>query len=348
MKSKLTVVILLVAYVVLLALAQTFLRDYHMRLLLQFGLTAIVALGVNLTNGYTNIFSLGFGGTMLVAGYATALLTLPLWYKEKFLDLPLWLETLNLPFPVAMVIAGLLGMLASIVLLLPAFRLRGQYFILASMGVNIVMENLAENVRWLTHGNLGIREIPRETNIWWTFGLLAVVVYSLYRLMKSRHGRALQVISKDQELAGVMGVNVVRYKVLSFAVGSFISSVGAVLLCHQLLIINPKLFSLSYVFLVIAMIAIGGSGTLSGPILGTAIMIIGTALLTPLQEGFTMLGMKVPPFFGAINVFTAIVLVLVMIFRSQGIMNGREIWQVWPFCRNGAKNNGASPPDSAL
>ncbi len=86
MKSKVTVVVLLIAYVFLLVLADLYLRDYHMRLLLQFGLTAIVALGVNLTNGYTNIFSLGFGGTMLVAGYTTALLTLPLWYKERFLE----------------------------------------------------------------------------------------------------------------------------------------------------------------------------------------------------------------------------------------------------------------------
>lgn len=333
MTGKGKYILLLLGYIGVLALAEMYLRDYHMRLLLQFGVTAIVASGVNLTNGYTNIFSLGFGGTMLVAGYATALLTLPVWYKEQFLDLPLWLEQLNLPFFAAMIIAALLGMLASIVLLLPAFRLRGQYFILASMGVNIVMENLAENVRWLTHGNLGIREIPKETNIWWVFGILAVVLYCLYRLMKSRHGRALQVISKDQELAGVMGINVVRYKVLSFAVGSFISSVGAVLLCHQLLIINPKLFNLSYVFMVIAMIAIGGTGTLSGPILGTVILTVGTALLTPLQEGFMLFGLKVPPSFGAINVFTAAVLVLVIIFRSKGLMNGREVWQLWPFKR---------------
>lgn len=337
MKAKITVILLLIVYVTFMALAQNFLSDYYTRVLLGFGIYAIVASGVNLTNGYTNIFSLGFGGTMLVAGYTTALLTIPLWYKEKFLNLPMWLQTINLPFSVAMVIACILGMLASIVLLLPAFRLRGQYFILASMGVNIVFENLAENVSWLTHGNAGIREIPKETNVWWVFGILAVVLYCLYRLMKSRHGRALQVISKDQELAGVMGVNVVRYKVLSFAVGSFISSVGAVLFCHQLLIINPKLFDLSRVFLIIAMIAIGGSGTLTGPVIGAAILTIGTEILTPLQEGFSLFGMKVPPSFGAINVFTAVVLVLVMIFRSQGIMNGREIWQVWPFNRAKSK-----------
>lgn len=330
MNGKIKFLIGIVIYFVLLWLAQNFLRDYHLRLLVQFGLTAIVALGVNLTNGYTNIFSLGFGGTMLIAGYTTALLTLPVEYKAQFLKLPLWLEQLTVPFPIAMLAAGCLGMLASIILLLPAFRLRGQYFILASMGINIVVENLAENVRWLTHGNIGLRGIPMYTNIWWVFGLLAVTLYCLHRLMQSKHGRALVVISKDQELAGVMGINVVRYKVLSFAVGSFISGIGAALWCHQVLMINPKAFSLLYVFQLIAMIAIGGIGTLSGPVIGAAILMIGTELITPLQEGFTVFGMTVPPAFGAINVFTAVLLIIIMIFRPKGLMNGKELWEHFP------------------
>jgi branched-chain amino acid transport system permease protein len=322
----------LAALVALIWAAQNFLRDYHLRLLIQFGLTAIVATGVNLTNGYANIFSLGFGGTMLVAGYATALMTLPIHYKRQFLDLPAWLEHLSLPFPAAILIAAFLGMLASIILLLPAFRLRGQYFILASMGVNIVMENLSENVRWLTHGNLGLRGLPQYTNIWWVFGILLVTVYGLHRLMKSRHGAALRVIAKDQDLAGVMGINVPLYKALAFALGSFITSLGAVLWCHQILIINPKAFSLVYVFQIVAMIAIGGAGTLTGPILGAAILMIGTEMLTPLQEGFTIFGLTVPPAFGAINVFTAVLLTVIMIFRHRGIMNGRELGGLrWPF-----------------
>ncbi len=339
MPRKVKYLIGFLVYLGLLWLAQAYLRDFYLRLLIQFGLTAVVATGVNLTNGYTNIFSLGFGGTMLVAGYTTALLTLPVSYKEQFLDLPLWLERLTLPFPLAMLIAGVLGMLASIVLLLPAFRLRGQYFILASIGINIVMENIAENMRWLTHGNLGLRTIPQFTNIWWVFGILTLTVYCLHQLMKSRHGRALQVISKDQELAGVMGINVVRYKVLSFAVGSFISSIGAVLWCHQILIINPKAFSLMYVFQLVAMIAIGGIGTLSGPIIGAAILMIGTELLTPLQEGFTLFGATVPPVFGAINVFIAALLILVMIFRPKGVLNGKEIWQWLPELFAGRKKD---------
>ena len=136
---------------------------------------------------------------------------------------------MQVSFPVAMLCGGIFAMLSSVVLLLPAFRLRGQYFILASMGVTIVTGNLAENFRSFTHGDMGLRSIPAFTNIWWTYGILVAVIYCIHRLMESKYGRALAAISRDPELAGVMGIDIARYTMLSFAVGSFITGVGAVL-----------------------------------------------------------------------------------------------------------------------
>ncbi|HOB43862.1 MAG TPA: branched-chain amino acid ABC transporter permease [Bacillota bacterium] len=312
----------------LLWLADTSLRGYYLRLVVLVGVTSIIALGVNVINGYTNIFSLGFGGTMMVAAYTTALLTLPVSYKKAVLHLPSWLEGLQLAFPVAIIIAGLLAVVASVILLLPAFRLEGQYFILASMGVNIVMGNLAENLRGLTHGDMGLRNIPAYTNIWWAYGILVLVIFFIYRLMQSRYGRALRTIGKDQTLAAVMGINVVRYKILSFAVGSFITGIGAALWVHLVLTMNPKAFGLVYVFNVVAMLAIGGIGTISGTLLGVTILTVGAELFAPLQEGIILLGVRIPPVFGLVNVLTALLLIVIMIYRPRGLMGGREIWDV--------------------
>ncbi|HPJ26330.1 MAG TPA: branched-chain amino acid ABC transporter permease [Synergistaceae bacterium] len=312
----------------LLWLADTSLRGYYLRLVILVGVTSIIALGVNVTNGYTNIFSLGFGGTMMVAAYTTALLTLPVSYKKAVLHLPSWLEGLQVAFPVAIILAGLLAVVASVVLLLPAFRLEGQYFILASMGINIVMGNLAENLRGLTHGDMGLRNIPAYTNIWWAYGILVLVIFFIYRLMQSRYGRALRTIAKDQTLAAVMGINVVRYKILSFAVGSFITGIGAALWVHLVLTMNPKAFGLVYVFHVVAMLAIGGIGTISGTLLGVTILTVGAELIAPLQEGITLLGVHIPPVFGLVNVLMALLLIVIMIYRPRGLMGGREIWDV--------------------
>ncbi|HOO64606.1 MAG TPA: branched-chain amino acid ABC transporter permease [Synergistaceae bacterium] len=312
----------------LLWLADTSLRGYYLRLVILVGVTSIIALGVNVTNGYTNIFSLGFGGTMMVAAYTTALLTLPVSYKKAVLHLPSWLEGLQVAFPVAIILAGLLAVVASVVLLLPAFRLEGQYFILASMGINIVMGNLAENLRGVTHGDMGLRNIPAYTNIWWAYGILVLVIFFIYRLMQSRYGRALRTIAKDQTLAAVMGIHVVRYKILSFAVGSFITGIGAALWVHLVLTMNPKAFGLVYVFHVVAMLAIGGIGTISGTLLGVTILTVGAELIAPLQEGITLLGVHIPPVFGLVNVLMALLLIVIMIYRPRGLMGGREIWDV--------------------
>ena len=312
----------------LLWLADTSLRGYYLRLVILVGVTSIIALGVNVTNGYTNIFSLGFGGTMMVAAYTTALLTLPVSYKKAVLHLPSWLEGLQVAFPVAIILAGLLAVVASVILLLPAFRLEGQYFILASMGINIVMGNLAENLRGVTHGDMGLRNIPAYTNIWWAYGILVLVIFFIYRLMQSRYGRALRTIAKDQTLAAVMGIHVVRYKILSFAVGSFITGIGAALWVHLVLTMNPKAFGLVYVFHVVAMLAIGGIGTISGTLLGVTILTVGAELIAPLQEGITLLGVHIPPVFGLVNVLMALLLIVIMIYRPRGLMGGREIWDV--------------------
>ena len=88
---------------------------------------------------------------------------------------------------------------------------------------------------------------------------------------------------------------------------------------------NPKAFNLVYVFQIVAMLAIGGIGTISGALVGAGVLTFGAELLAPVQEGFTVMGLRIPPVFGLDNVLMAILLVLIMIYKPRGIMNGREL-----------------------
>lgn len=315
----------LTIYVGLLFLADTFLRGFYLQLVRLFGINSIIALGVNITNGYTNIFSLGFGGVMLAAAYTSSILTLPIGYKEAALHLPFWLARIQWPFVPSLLVAAIVAVIASSVLVLPAFRLKGHYFILTSIGVNIVIANLAENLRSFTQGAQGLRNIPAFTNTWWVYGILLLTVFFIWRLIHSKYGRALITISKDQGLAAVMGINVVRYKIYSFVIGSFIVGVGGVLWVHLIVSINPQVFNLAFVFQIIAMLAIGGIGTISGAILGAAIVTFLTEILLPIQEGFSLFSLQVPPLIGLVNLLMAILLIVIMIYRPDGIMRGKEI-----------------------
>jgi len=323
----------LAIFIGILLLMHVQLRGFYLGVMILFGINAIVCLGVSITNSYTNIFSLGFGGIMLIAAYTTSLLTLPVRYKAAFLHLPLWLENAQWPFVPALIAAGVVAVLSSVVLVLPAFRLRGHYFILASIGINIVMTNIGINLRAWTHGPLGIRNVPFYTNVWWVYGILLLTILFIRRLKRSKFGRAFVAIGKDQTLASVLGVNVLRYKVYSFIIGSFIVGVGGALWVHHIGAMHPHVFELVFVFQVIAMLAIGGSGTISGAILGAAIITFFTQLARPVQEGFTLFGLEVPPLIGLIQVLIAMIIIIVMIYRPQGLLGRYEI--TWKMFRHG-------------
>jgi branched-chain amino acid transport system permease protein len=126
------------------------------------------------------------------------------------LDLPLWLKNAHVPFIPAMIVGSIVAVLVSIVLILPAFRLRGHYFILASIGINIIMTTIAENVPSITHGAMALRNIPAYTTIWWVYGIVVFLIYTIWILMRSKFGRAFVSIGKDQRLAETLGVNLVR------------------------------------------------------------------------------------------------------------------------------------------
>jgi branched-chain amino acid transport system permease protein len=332
---KFLVVIAIIICIILLM--EKSLTGLMISVIILFAINAIVCLGVSITNSYTNIFSLGFGGIMLVAGYTSALLTLPVTYKAAVLHLPSWLESAHWAFAPAIIVSGVVAVLASVILVLPAFRLRGHYFILASIGINIVMANLAINLVKLTHGAMGIRNIPFYTNLWWVFGFLALTVIFIWRLMRSKFGRALIAIGKDNTLAATLGINVVRYKIYSFIIGSFIVGIGGALWVHYIGAMNPHVFDLLFVFMIVAMLALGGSNTISGAITGAAIITFFTHLARPIQEGFTLFGVTVPSLQGLIQVLIALMLVLVMIYRPAGIFY-REPKINWLIGRNKTKN----------
>jgi len=323
--TKLSVSIIIIAIIgVLLYLSETFLGGFNLQLVRLMGINSIIAIGVNITNGYTNIFSLGFGGIMLVAAYTSIMFTMPISYKEAALNLPMWLQQAQLPLLPAMLIGAVLGVVTSVVLVLPAFRLRGHYFILASIGINLVIANLAENMHDYTQGSHGLRNVPAYTDSWWIYGILLLTVIFVWRLMHSKYGRALISISKDQRLAAVMGVDIVRYKIYSFIIGSFIVAVGGVLWVHLIQCINPQAFNLMFVFELIAMLAIGGIGTISGAILGATIVTIFTQAAAPIQEGFVLFSLNIPPMYGLVNLLMAIIIIVIMIYRPDGIMKGKE------------------------
>lgn len=317
--------ITLVLFIILLFILSKSLSGYYYRIFLLFGINIILTLSLNITNGYANIFSLGHGGLMLAGGYTSALLTLPIEFKANILKLPFWLEQAQVPFVFSIILAGIAAMIIGLTILLPAFRLKGHYFILASLGINIIMINIAENLRPITNGATGLRGAPAYTNIWWIFGIAIFFIYLIWTFLSSRFGRAVKAIGKDQGLAEAMGVNSAKYKAYAFMLSSFFTGIGGALWTHLILTISPSSFDLLVVFQIIMMLVIGGVSSISGSILGAAIITAILEILQPLQEGMNLFGLEIPRMFGLTQVLLAVFLIIIMINKPNGIMGEKEI-----------------------
>jgi len=311
-----------------LYLLDAYLPGFWLTLFLLFGINIILAVSLNITNGWANLFSLGHGGIMLVGGYAAAFLTLPVSFKRDLLDLALPGFALNfqIPFLPGLLLGGIVGALFGVILALPAMRLKGLYFLLATLGFNFITITVVENIPDITNGPMGLRQFPAHTNIWWVWSIAIFVIYLSFRLRRSYIGRSLIVMGQDEELAEHLGINLLRYRVYAFGLSSFFTAIGGILWIHLILNLYPRVFGLHLVFNVVTMIVIGGLGSISGAIIGAAIITGFVEILAPLEEGFSFFGLfDVPRLLGFITLVLAAALIVILVTRPEGIMGDREI-----------------------
>jgi len=311
----------------ILFLLEKFLSGFWLTLFMLFGINIILAISLNITNGWIGFFSVGHGGIMLAGAYAAAFFTLPVSFKEGILDLhlPSFILHTQLPFLPALLIGGIVGATIGVILVLPALRLRGFYFCAGTLGFNIIMETIAENLPDITNGPMGLRQFPPYTNIWWVWGIAILLIYITWMVKKSYMGRAFIAIGKDPDLAEHMGINLLKYKVYAFTFSAFFTALGGILWVHLILNLFPKAFSLILVFEVVAMIVIGGMGSITGSIIGAAIITFFADILAPIEEGFSLFGFNVPPMLGLMTVLIGVLLVIILIKKPEGIMGEKEI-----------------------
>ena len=199
--------------------AQKNLDMYIVRILNVCAIYAILGLSMNLINGFTGLFSLGHAGFMAVGAYTTALLTMSQATKEQiFYMAPLIkpLDTLTVPFPIALLIGGIMAVIVAYLIGTPVLRLKGDYLAIASLGFGEIIRVIFTNTQSVTNGALGLKGIPPVTNLWWSFGMTAFTLVVLVSLINSSFGRALKAIREDEIAAESMGINLFKHKIISF------------------------------------------------------------------------------------------------------------------------------------
>lgn len=318
--------LVLVVGAALVGIAQLTLNDYYQRILAVIAINIILTVSLNLTNGFSGDFSLGHAAFMAIGAYASALLTLPPASKAILIpDLPPWLGQAELPFIVATIIGGALAALSAFVVGVPVMRLRGHYLAVATLGLMVIVQVTALNWTEVTRGAKGINGLPAFTNLWWVYGWMVLTVYVISRLVKSPYGRAMMAVREDELAAATRGVKTWRTRMLAFVVGAFFAGVAGALWGHLITAITPSSFSFLITFNVIVMMVVGGMGSISGSIAGAVLMTLIPELLRRVETALAIGGQ---PLYGLSQIVVAVLMVLVMILRPQGLLGRREL--AWP------------------
>ncbi len=322
--------------IVLIVLTPVIVKTYYLSVLNLIALNVIVALGLNLLVGNTGQISLGHAGFVAIGAYVTALSLQ-------------W----GIPFVGTLVLAGLISAAIGALLGLPSLRLEGPYLAIATLAFGLAVIVIIGRVD-LFGGRMGL-SVPRlqlgwtglkyDHSLYYLFMLITIFMIAFtHNLLKSRIGRAFQAIRDSDIAASVTGINLARFKTLSFAISAFYAGIAGALWALYLQFVTPGSFTFMMSILFLATIVLGGLGSVTGSIMGAVVMtIMGLQLdriveIPGIGDLITVFSNQFMNPSGIANikwVITGLVLILVIIFEPRGL-NGlwlrvRRYWNLWPF-----------------
>lgn len=289
------------------------LNDYRELVLIYMGVNIMLAISLNLVNGYMGEFSVGHAGFMAVGAYVSSILTMWLFVDEAVfgqavLSVPDW--ALPIGFLIALIAGGAAAALAGLLVAFPSFRTRGDYLAIVTLAVNFIVTGVINNIEAIG-GPRGLNGVPLWTNLRWVFVLTALSVFAIHSLVNSTFGKGIIAIREDEIAAELMGVNTRKVKLVAFMVSSFIAGMSGGLFAHVLAYVNPGVFGILKSTEALVMVYLGGMGSISGSV-------IAAVLFTILIEAFRPLAVLK-------WVVIPLILILLMIFRPQGLFGFREV-----------------------
>jgi branched-chain amino acid transport system permease protein len=305
---------------------------YYYDIFINIGINIILAVSLNLVNGYTGQFSLGHAGFMAVGAYAAAS-----W--SNHLD-PFILHVLggpqnglatNIALLLSMSFGGLLAAAAGIAVGIPSLRLRGDYLAIVTLGFGEIIRTAILNTDFLGAAR-GLRVTGNYTNVFWTFGTAAVAIYVVLGMVNSTFGRGFLTVRDDEVAAEAMGINSTRYKVLAFVIGALFAGMAGALYGHFTLFLTPEGFNFFKSVDIVVMVILGGMGSTAGVILAAIVLTIlpeilralaHTDFITASQTAIeSVVKIHLPPLQGLLEnrlILYSVLLIIMMLTRPQGL-----------------------------
>ena len=268
------------------------------------GIYMIAILGLSILTGFTGLFSMGHAGFMAIGAYTSALLT----------------KTFGLPVLAGVFMGMLVALAIGLLIGYPTLKLKGDYFVIATLGIGEVTKLIIENLPDLTGGARGLTDIPKGTNFPMVLLFVVAIVILLRNFLNSKQGRNCVAVREEELATASIGANVANYKMLAMGISCALCGISGALLAHYMHYLSPTMFTMVKSDELVMTVILGGCGSLTGTI-------IASLILVPLPEILR---------FGSVQewrmVFYGLLVVLVIIFKPSGLMGTKE------FTIAGAKN----------
>ncbi len=271
-------------------------NSYWIGIMTQTGIYLLAVLGVCILTGFTGLFSFGHAGFMAIGGYVSAI-------AVKFGDLPL---------PVGLLLGTAAAALVGIAIGTPTLKLRGDYFLIATLGIGEAIRMILENWEFVG-GAKGLTDVGSGISFPLVLCIDILVIFMLANFLRSKHGRNCIAIRENETAARAMGINIFRYKLLAMGISCALAGLAGALLGHYMNYLQPTMFNSVKSNELLIMVIMGGFGSLTGSI-------ISALILVPLPEVLRI---------GSAQEWRMVVygllVVLIILFKPTGLMGYREL-----------------------
>lgn len=294
-KSVLTIIGVILTYVIIYGLTKTkVINSYYAGIINLALINIMLAVSLNLIVGFTGQLCLGHAGFMSIGAYLSAILT----------------QKAELPFMVSIFIGAIIACIIAALIGYPTLRLTGDYFAITTLAFCEIIRIVIMNIDFIG-GARGLTGIPKKTNFTIAFILAVITIVIIYNIIHSSQGRAMLSVRENEIAAESMGINAFKYKIMAFVIGAFFAGLAGGLYAHYMGYIQPTAFDFNKSIDYLTFVVFGGMGSLSGSVIATIIL----TFLPELLRGFQNFRMILYP----------LALIILMIFRPQGLLGDKEI-----------------------
>jgi branched-chain amino acid transport system permease protein len=301
----------------LILITQIFFVDqidlYALKIINFAGINIILAVSLNLINGFTGQFSMGHAGFMAIGAYTAGATSL--YFKNYF---PALIEDPILShaiFLFVIIFAALLSAVAGLLIGLPTLRLKGDYLAIVTLGFGEIIRVLILNIEALGAAR-GLPGVPALNTFTWTYVLALGTIFFIARYVNSKQGRELLAVREDEIAAQAIGVNTTKAKILSFIIGASFAGIAGALFAHEINILTPTSYDIQKSFEIIIMVVLGGMGSISGSVFAAILLTALPEALRGLEE-YRML-------------IYSLMLIVLMLGRPRGIFGNKELSDFLP------------------